>query len=152
MWVELAPGSFVNLDRLTAVRFGRGDDGALTASCQTAGGLTRLFSVKRIGGPQQRGTSPWGTRWSGVAKATGQQGDRPRELPPVRGRHPWSLRQAGFSGKNGRVGLRWTGGTVCSVTGMRSRLCCRPGPHRLGEQDRGRAGRLAAKHRGRARL
>jgi hypothetical protein len=41
MWVELAPGSFVNLDRLTAVRFGTGDGGELAAACETAGGLSR---------------------------------------------------------------------------------------------------------------
>jgi hypothetical protein len=43
MWIELAPGSFVNLDRLTAVRFGRTEDGDVTASCETAGGLSRRY-------------------------------------------------------------------------------------------------------------
>jgi hypothetical protein len=41
MWVELAPGSFVNLDRLTAVRFARDDEHGLTAACEMAGGLSR---------------------------------------------------------------------------------------------------------------
>jgi hypothetical protein len=40
MWIELSAGSFVNLDRLTAVRFGTGD-GELTVSCETAGSLSR---------------------------------------------------------------------------------------------------------------
>jgi hypothetical protein len=43
MWVERAPGSFVNLDRLTAVRFGTGDDGELTAAVETVGGLSRRY-------------------------------------------------------------------------------------------------------------
>jgi len=33
----------VNLDRLTAVRFSRGDGGEVTASCETAGGLSRRY-------------------------------------------------------------------------------------------------------------
>jgi hypothetical protein len=37
------PGSFLNLDRLTAVRFGTGDGGEVTASCETAGGLSRRY-------------------------------------------------------------------------------------------------------------
>jgi hypothetical protein len=36
-------GSFVNLDRLTAVRFGTGDGGDLTASCEAVGGLSRRY-------------------------------------------------------------------------------------------------------------
>jgi hypothetical protein len=43
MWIELAPGSFVNLDRLTAVRLGCGDNGGLTANCETVGGLSRRY-------------------------------------------------------------------------------------------------------------
>jgi hypothetical protein len=33
----------VNLDRLTAVRFGTGDHGELTATCETVGGLSRRY-------------------------------------------------------------------------------------------------------------
>jgi hypothetical protein len=33
----------VNLDRLTAVRLGRGDGGEVTANCETAGGLSRRY-------------------------------------------------------------------------------------------------------------
>jgi hypothetical protein len=40
---HLAPGSFVNLERLTAVRFSRGDGGEVTASCETVGGLSRRY-------------------------------------------------------------------------------------------------------------
>jgi hypothetical protein len=32
MWIELAPGSFLNLDRIVGDRFGRGDGGELTAA------------------------------------------------------------------------------------------------------------------------
>jgi hypothetical protein len=41
--IELAPSSFVNLDPLTAVRFGHGEGGEVTASCETVGGLSRRY-------------------------------------------------------------------------------------------------------------
>jgi hypothetical protein len=40
---EPAPGSFVNLDRLTAVRFGSGDGGEVTAICEAAGSVSRRY-------------------------------------------------------------------------------------------------------------
>ena len=43
MWIELAPGSFLNLDRIVGVRFGRGDGGELTAAVETVGGLSRRY-------------------------------------------------------------------------------------------------------------
>jgi hypothetical protein len=34
---------FINLDKLVGVRFGRTDGGEVTASCETAGGLSRRY-------------------------------------------------------------------------------------------------------------
>jgi hypothetical protein len=57
MWIELAPGSFLNLDRVGGVRFARGDGGALTAAVETVGGRGRRYEGGKALKPREAGAA-----------------------------------------------------------------------------------------------